>query len=251
MPASVPATRCRACRIARGTASAWTVTSGRTSCAATRPPLAPGMCFSDEPMIAIYGEFGIRLRRLPLHHRERPEVLHHAEPRHRHAVRLTTPEASGPRSSRDGCGTPIPAANARSARAPPEALCLGTSPVGTWLPARAAEVTHALSPPVPLRSPRAPCWPCRAFRSAADPHTDSSRQSTDGTCRSWFRSLVTCRCSSSCGTAPPHGPATACHVSPFTSHPAAPSGASRAIRTSGSARDTWTETCGSMATCLS
>ena len=23
--------------------------------------LAPGMCFSDEPMIAIYGEFGIRL----------------------------------------------------------------------------------------------------------------------------------------------------------------------------------------------
>ena len=24
-------------------------------------PIAPGMCFSDEPMIAIYGEFGIRL----------------------------------------------------------------------------------------------------------------------------------------------------------------------------------------------
>ena len=23
--------------------------------------IAPGMCFSDEPMIAIYGEFGIRL----------------------------------------------------------------------------------------------------------------------------------------------------------------------------------------------
>ena len=23
--------------------------------------LAPGMCFGDEPMIAIYGEFGIRL----------------------------------------------------------------------------------------------------------------------------------------------------------------------------------------------
>jgi Xaa-Pro dipeptidase len=23
--------------------------------------LAPGMCFSNEPMIAIYGEFGIRL----------------------------------------------------------------------------------------------------------------------------------------------------------------------------------------------
>ena len=26
-----------------------------------KTPLAPGMCFSDEPMIAIYGEFGIRL----------------------------------------------------------------------------------------------------------------------------------------------------------------------------------------------
>ena len=24
-------------------------------------PLARGMCFSDEPMVAIYGEFGIRL----------------------------------------------------------------------------------------------------------------------------------------------------------------------------------------------
>ena len=26
-----------------------------------KTPLQPGMCFSDEPMIAIYGEFGIRL----------------------------------------------------------------------------------------------------------------------------------------------------------------------------------------------
>jgi Xaa-Pro dipeptidase len=26
-----------------------------------KTPLAPGMCFSDEPMIAIYGEFGVRL----------------------------------------------------------------------------------------------------------------------------------------------------------------------------------------------
>jgi len=24
-------------------------------------PLEPGMCFSNEPMIAIYGEFGVRL----------------------------------------------------------------------------------------------------------------------------------------------------------------------------------------------
>jgi Xaa-Pro dipeptidase len=26
-----------------------------------KTPLAPGMCFTDEPMIAIYGEFGVRL----------------------------------------------------------------------------------------------------------------------------------------------------------------------------------------------
>jgi len=26
-----------------------------------KTPLQPGMCFSDEPMIAIYGEFGLRL----------------------------------------------------------------------------------------------------------------------------------------------------------------------------------------------
>jgi Xaa-Pro dipeptidase len=26
-----------------------------------RTPLAPGMCFTNEPMIAIYGEFGVRL----------------------------------------------------------------------------------------------------------------------------------------------------------------------------------------------
>jgi len=26
-----------------------------------RTPLAPGMCFSNEPMICIYGEFGVRL----------------------------------------------------------------------------------------------------------------------------------------------------------------------------------------------
>ena len=26
-----------------------------------KTPLAPGMCFSDEPMIALYEEFGIRL----------------------------------------------------------------------------------------------------------------------------------------------------------------------------------------------
>jgi Xaa-Pro dipeptidase len=26
-----------------------------------KTPIAPGMCFSDEPMVTIYGEFGIRL----------------------------------------------------------------------------------------------------------------------------------------------------------------------------------------------
>jgi Xaa-Pro dipeptidase len=26
-----------------------------------RRPLAPGMCFSNEPMICLYGEFGVRL----------------------------------------------------------------------------------------------------------------------------------------------------------------------------------------------
>ncbi len=26
-----------------------------------KTPLAPGMCFSNEPMIGIYGEFGVRL----------------------------------------------------------------------------------------------------------------------------------------------------------------------------------------------
>jgi Xaa-Pro dipeptidase len=26
-----------------------------------RTPLAPGMCFTNEPMIAIYGEFGVRI----------------------------------------------------------------------------------------------------------------------------------------------------------------------------------------------
>ena len=45
----------------RATALGSTATSGRTSSAATRRRLQPGMCFSDEPTIVIYGEFGIRL----------------------------------------------------------------------------------------------------------------------------------------------------------------------------------------------
>jgi Xaa-Pro aminopeptidase len=43
--------------------------------------LAPGMCFSDEPMIAIYGEFGIRLEDCFLHDSRRPAFFHKAEPR--------------------------------------------------------------------------------------------------------------------------------------------------------------------------
>ena len=52
---------CPACRTAPATASGSTGTSGPTSCAATPRRIAPGMCFSDEPMIAIPGEFGVRL----------------------------------------------------------------------------------------------------------------------------------------------------------------------------------------------
>ena len=51
----------RACRIAPATASASTATSGPNFVRGNTTPLAPGMCFSDEPTIAIYGEFGIRL----------------------------------------------------------------------------------------------------------------------------------------------------------------------------------------------
>ena len=40
--------------------------------------IQPGMCFSDEPTIAIYGEFGIRLEDC-LHITERAEDVHAAE----------------------------------------------------------------------------------------------------------------------------------------------------------------------------
>ena len=48
--------------------------------------LAPGMCFSDEPMIAIYGEFGIRLEDCLYITEKRPEVLHAAVGGDRSAV---------------------------------------------------------------------------------------------------------------------------------------------------------------------
>ena len=51
-------------------------------------PLAPGMCFSDEPMIAIYGEFGIRLEDCLYITDEGPEVLHAAERGDRPALRI-------------------------------------------------------------------------------------------------------------------------------------------------------------------
>jgi len=35
--------------------------NGRTLSAVNKTPIQPGMCFSDEPTIVIYGEFGIRL----------------------------------------------------------------------------------------------------------------------------------------------------------------------------------------------
>ena len=41
-----------------------------------KTPLAPGMCFSDEPMIAIYGEFGIRLEDCLYITENGAEVLH-------------------------------------------------------------------------------------------------------------------------------------------------------------------------------
>ena len=53
-----------------------------------KTPLAPGMCFSDEPMVAIPGEFGIRLEDCVYFDRRRREVLHETEPRHRSAVRV-------------------------------------------------------------------------------------------------------------------------------------------------------------------
>ncbi len=53
-------TACLACRTAPGMASAWTSTKARTWCVAITP-LDVGMCFSNEPMICVPGEFGIRL----------------------------------------------------------------------------------------------------------------------------------------------------------------------------------------------
>ena len=54
--------------------------------------IQPGMCFSDEPTIVIYGEFGIRLEDC-LHITETgPKILHAAEPVDREAVSVAAAE---------------------------------------------------------------------------------------------------------------------------------------------------------------
>ena len=50
--------------------------------------LAPGMCFSDEPMVAIYGEFGIRLEDCLYIDRGRTEVLYAAIGGDRQTIRV-------------------------------------------------------------------------------------------------------------------------------------------------------------------
>ena len=54
-----------------------------------KTPLAPGMCFSNEPMIAIYGEFGIRLEDCLYVTESGRDVLLAAEPVDRQAVCVT------------------------------------------------------------------------------------------------------------------------------------------------------------------
>ena len=53
-----------------------------------KTPLQPGMCFSDEPMIAIYGEFGIRLEDCLYITESGAKFFTPAEPGDRSAVRV-------------------------------------------------------------------------------------------------------------------------------------------------------------------
>ena len=55
-----------------------------------KTPLPPGMCFSDEPMIAIYGEFGIRLEDCLYITDSGPKFFTATEPVDRQAVRRET-----------------------------------------------------------------------------------------------------------------------------------------------------------------
>ena len=52
-----------------------------------KTPIAVGMCFSDEPMIAIPGEFGIRLEDDVYIAEDGAALLHEAEQEHPRAVR--------------------------------------------------------------------------------------------------------------------------------------------------------------------
>ena len=129
-----------------------------------KTPLRPGMCFSDEPMIAIYGEFGLRLEDC-LYITERwREVLHAAEPGDRQAVRLI-------RRSHGACLAP-----ARHVAEHLGISCRNTiERIRTFIPhyeemleAAAAAVTPrraawSTSGTVPARSPRA-CWASRTGR---------------------------------------------------------------------------------------
>ena len=55
------ATKHRFCHIVQATALGLIFTNGPISVKGNKTPLAKGMCFSNEPMICLDGEFGIRL----------------------------------------------------------------------------------------------------------------------------------------------------------------------------------------------
>ena len=59
--ATARATSCRDCRIAPATGSAWRVHEPVNLVHGETTPLAPGMCFSNEPGIYLPGKFGVRL----------------------------------------------------------------------------------------------------------------------------------------------------------------------------------------------
>ena len=71
------------------------------------------MCFSDEPTIAIYGEFGIRLEDCLYITESGREVLHAAEPGDRSALRVIDRESGGDMCAgsavgrRQASGTPL------------------------------------------------------------------------------------------------------------------------------------------------
>ncbi len=56
-----PATRCPGLPHRTGHGIGMDVHEDTFMVRGNKTPIAPGMCFSDEPMICIYGEFGVRL----------------------------------------------------------------------------------------------------------------------------------------------------------------------------------------------